>query len=50
MPESPTPHTPPRRVGVYERLGRARGSPARMLGIVIVLLIILIAIILALTR
>jgi hypothetical protein len=50
MPESPTPHTPPRRVGVYERLGRARGSPARTLGIVIVLLIILIAIIWALTR
>ena len=50
MPESQTPRTPRRRVGVYERLGRARGSPARTTGIAVVLLIILIAIIMVLTR
>jgi hypothetical protein len=48
MPESPTPHTPPRRVGVYERLGRAGSSPAKTIGLAIVGLIILIAIIMAL--
>jgi hypothetical protein len=46
MPESPTPQ---RRVGVYERLGRAGGSPAKTIGIVVVALIILIVIIIALT-
>jgi hypothetical protein len=50
MPESQGPHTPRRRVGVYERLGRAGGSPAKTIGIVVVLLIILIAIIMVLTR
>ena len=40
MPEPS--HTPRRRVGVYERLrGPADGSPARMLGIGVVVLIIL---------
>jgi hypothetical protein len=50
MPEPHTPRPPQRRVGVYERLGRAGGSPARTIGIAIVILIILIAIIIALTR
>jgi hypothetical protein len=50
MPEPHTPHTPPRRVGVYERLGRSGGSPAKVIGIGVVLLIIVIAIIIALTR
>ena len=49
MPEPRAPHTPQRRVGVYERLGRAGGSPAKTIGIVVVVLIILIAIIMALT-
>jgi hypothetical protein len=49
MPESHTPDTPQRRVGVYERLGRAGGSPAKTIGIVVVVLIILIAVIMALT-
>jgi hypothetical protein len=49
MPESQTPRTPQRRVGVYERLGRVGGSPAKTIGIAVVLLIIVIAIIMALT-
>jgi hypothetical protein len=49
MPESQTPHTPQRRVGVYERLGRAGGSPGKTIGIAVVLLIVLIVIIMALT-
>jgi hypothetical protein len=49
MPEPHTPPTPPRRVGVYERLGRT-GSPAKLIGIGVVVLIIVIAIIIALTR
>jgi hypothetical protein len=49
MPESHTPRTPQRRVRVYERLTGAGGSPAKTIGIVVVLLIILIAIIMALT-
>jgi hypothetical protein len=49
MPESQTPRTPQRRVRVYERLGGAGGSPAKTIGIVVVLLVILIAIIMALT-
>ncbi len=49
MPESPTPHTPQRQVRIYERLGRAGGSPAKTIGIAVVILIILIAIIMALT-
>ena len=50
MPESPTPRAPQRRVGDYERLGRAGGSPARAIGVAMVLPIILTAIISALTR
>jgi hypothetical protein len=51
MPERPSPNAPRRRVGVYERLrGPAGGSPARMLGIGVVALIILIVIIVVLTR
>ena len=50
MPETQTPGTPQRRVGVYERLGRVSGSPAKTLGIAVVLLIILIAIIMAWVR
>ena len=49
MPDSQTPRTPQRRVGVYERLGRAGGSPAKIIGMVVVALIILIALIMALT-
>jgi hypothetical protein len=49
MHESSSSRTPPRRVGVYERLGRARGAPARTIGIAVVLLIIIIAVIMALT-
>jgi hypothetical protein len=49
MPESHTPRTPQRRVGIYERLGRTGGSPAKTIGIAVVLLIILIALIMALT-
>jgi hypothetical protein len=46
MPESQAPRTPHRRVGIYERLGRARGSPAKAIGIAVgLLIIILIAII-----
>jgi hypothetical protein len=50
MPESKAPRTPHRRVGVYERLGRAGGSPAKTIGIAMVLLIILIVMITALVR
>ena len=49
MPEPRTPQPPRRRVGVYERLGRAGGSPAKTIGLAIVVLIVLIAIIMALT-
>jgi hypothetical protein len=48
MPEASTPRTPQRRVGIYERLGRAGSSPAKTIGIAIVGLIIVIAIIMAL--
>jgi uncharacterized protein (TIGR02271 family) len=50
MRDSQTPRTPQGRVRIYERLGRAGGSPARTIGIAVVLLIIVVAIILALTR
>jgi hypothetical protein len=51
MPEPSSSHTPRRRVGVYERLrGPAGGSPARLLGVGVVVLIVLIVIILVLTR
>ena len=50
MPESPTSRAPQRRVGVYERLGRASGFPAKAIGIAVVLLITLVAIIMVLTR
>ena len=51
MPEPSPSHTPRRRVGVYERLrGPAGGSPARMLGIGVVVLIILIVMILVRAR
>jgi hypothetical protein len=49
MPASQTPDTPPRRVGVYERLGQVGGSPAKTIGIAVVLLIIVIAVVMALT-
>jgi hypothetical protein len=45
MPASQTPGTPQRRVGVYERLGRVGGSPAKSIGIALVLLVIVILII-----
>jgi hypothetical protein len=45
MPASQPPGTPQRRVGVYERLGRVGGSPAKTIGIAVVLLMIVIAII-----
>jgi hypothetical protein len=51
MPEPSSPHPPRRRVGVYERLrGPAGGSPARRLGIGVVVLVILIVLIVVLTR
>jgi hypothetical protein len=51
MPERPSPNAPRRHVGIYERLrGPAGGSPARMIGISVVALIILIVIIVVLTR
>ena len=51
MPEPSSSNAPRRRVGVYERLrGPASGSPARMLGIGVVVLIILIALMVVLTR
>ena len=51
MPERPSPNAPRRRVGIYERLrGPAGGSPARMIGIGVAALILLIAIIVILTR
>jgi hypothetical protein len=50
MSESQTPRRPQRRVGVYERLGRVGDSPAKTIGIAVVLLIIAIAIIMALVR
>jgi flagellar biogenesis protein FliO len=48
MPEPHPDQTPPRRVGVYERLGRTGGSPGKTIGIAVVALIFLIAIIIAL--
>ena len=45
MPASQPPGTPQRRVGVYERLGRVGGSPAKTIGIAVVLLMIVIVII-----
>ena len=51
MPEPPSSNAPRRRIGVYERLrGPAGGSPARMIGIGVVALILLIVIIVVLTR
>ena len=51
MPEPPSSNAPRRRVGVYERLlGPTSGSPARMIGIGVVALVILIVIIVVLTR
>jgi hypothetical protein len=45
MPEPSSPNPPRRRVGVYERLrGPTGGSPARMIGIGVVILVILIVI------
>jgi hypothetical protein len=49
MPESQTPRTPQRRVKVYERLTGDGGSPAKTIGIAVVILIILLAIVMALT-
>jgi hypothetical protein len=49
MSDSRSSNTPQRRVSVYERLGGPGGSPAKTIGIAVVLLIILIAIIWALT-
>jgi hypothetical protein len=49
MPEPSS--APRRRVGVYERLrGPAGGSPARLFGIGVVVLVILIVLIVVLTR
>ena len=51
MPEPSSSNAPRRRVEVYERLrGPAGSSPARMIGIGVVALIILIVIIVVLTR
>jgi hypothetical protein len=45
MPASQPPGTPQRRVGVYERLEQVGGSPAKTIGIAVVLLMIVMAII-----
>jgi hypothetical protein len=45
MAASQTPGTPQRRVGVYERLGRVGGSPAKTIGIAVALLLVVILII-----
>ena len=45
MPTSQPPGTPQRRIGVYERLGQVNGSPAKTIGIAVVLLVIVIMII-----
>jgi hypothetical protein len=51
MPEPSSSNAPRRRVGVYERLrGPTGASPARMIGIGVLLLIILMVILLVLTR
>ncbi len=51
MPEPPSSHEPRRRVGVYERLrGPAGGSPARMIGIGVVALVILLVLMFVLAR
>jgi hypothetical protein len=51
MPEPSSSNAPRRRVGVYERLrAPAGGSPARMIGIGVVVLIILIVMMLVLAR
>jgi hypothetical protein len=51
MPEPSSSHRPRRRVGVYERLrGPTGGSPARLFGIGVVVLVILIVLIVVLTR
>ena len=51
MPEPPSSNAPRRRVGVYERLrGPTGASPARMIGLGVVVLIVLIVIIVVLTR
>jgi hypothetical protein len=50
MREPTSPHTSPRRVGMYERLGRGGASSGKTIGIAVVALvvIILIAIVIAL--
>ena len=51
MPEPSFSNAPRRRVGVYERLrGPTGGSPARMIGIGVVVLIILIVLMVVLSR
>ncbi len=51
MPEPSSSRGPRRRVGVYERLrGPAGGSPARLIGIGVVVLVILLVIIVVLTK
>jgi hypothetical protein len=51
MPEPSSPNAPRRRVEVYERLrGPVGGSPARLFGIEVVVLVILIVLIVVLTR
>jgi hypothetical protein len=51
MPEPPSSNAPRRRIGVYERLrGPAGASPARMIGVGVVLLVILIVILVVLTK
>jgi hypothetical protein len=48
MREPQSPGTPQRRVGVYERLGRADASPAKTIEIAVTILIILIGLMIAL--
>jgi len=48
MREPQAPSSPQRRVRVYERLGRAGASPAKLIGITVISLIILIGLIIAL--
>lgn len=50
MRETKSPHSPPRRVGVYERLGRVSASPAKTISIAAIVLIILIVIAIIIAR
>lgn len=50
MRETRSPSSPPRRVGVYERLGRVSGSPAKTISIAALVLILMIVIAIIIAR